>query len=119
MDFILIEVLLWAALIFFFWALKDNLGRVEADIEDFGLLRMRTTSQKTGARGFDSADQLLEPIGHYRDTPIFQYAVIGDRCYRFDRVTPEGPRDAAEDERCIAPGLIYVAVAEDSAALPQ
>ena len=119
MDFILIEVLLWAALIFFFWALKDNLGRVEADIEDFGLLRMRGTSGKTEARGFDRADKLLEPIGHYRDTPIFQYAVIGDRCFRFDRVTPDGPRSAGEDERCIAPGLIYVAVQEGSMPLPQ
>jgi hypothetical protein len=115
MDVIVIEVLLWAALIFFFWALKDNLGRVEADIEDFGLLRMRSASRKRDARGYDRADKLLEPIGHYRDKPIFQYAIIGDRRYRFDRVTPEGPRAAAEDECCIAPGLIYVAVADGGA----
>lgn len=119
MDLIVIELLLWAALIFFFWALKDNLGRVEADIEDFGLLRMQTMSQKTAARGYDRADKLLEPIGHYRDAPIFQYAVIDGRCYRFDHVTPEGPTAAQEGECCLAPGLIYVAVNEGSLPLPQ
>lgn len=117
MDFFVIELLLWAALIFFFWALKDNLGRVETDIENFGLLRMQGMAQDVPARGYDKADKLLEPIGHYCDAPIFQYAVIGERCYRFDRVSPDGPSSAREGERCLAPGLIYVAVAE-SLALP-
>ncbi len=118
MEVIFIELILWAALIFFIWALKDNLGRVETDIEDLGMLRMDTRAPPPKRSGYQCADKVLDPIGRYCDAPIYQYALIGDQCYRFDHVSPDGAMTIVnEDECCLAPGLVYVATLDSPAAL--
>lgn len=112
MELIVIELFLWAGLIFFFWALKDGLGHVEADIDDLGLLSNKPVSASPRLAQFVRPDQVLDPIGRYQDAPIYQYAVIGNRYYRFDRVCPAGTGLIAQDEECyVSPGLVYVPVA--------
>jgi hypothetical protein len=113
MELILIELFLWAGLIFFFWALKDGLSHVEADIDDLGLFSGKSESSSAKPVQFARPEQVLDPIGRYQDTPIYQYAVIDGRHYRFDRVCPVGMKmPTQEHERYVSPGLVYVPVAE-------
>lgn len=110
MDIILIELVLWGGLLFFFWALKDGLGSVESEIESAGLLNARRAAREAGNREtFAQAQNLREPIGSYGGTPIHRYAVIEGQSYQFDRVSPDPKKEHFEtDERCIAPGLVYI-----------
>jgi hypothetical protein len=108
MDLLMIEVVLWVGLLFLFWALKDGLGRVESDLESLGLLN---SSRRAGEaiRHYAQPDQLLEPIGSYKDEPIYRYAYINGLRYQFDRVRPaETAGTLNEEERYLQPGLVYV-----------
>jgi hypothetical protein len=112
-EVILIEVLLWAGLIFFFWALRDGLNRIESELEaqpaGAGSAPRRSHAQ------FDQADKVSEPIGRYRDTLIYRFAVIDGRHYQFAHVLPwESLAPLHAGERCLAPGVVY-ACCEDSA----
>ncbi|HZW22603.1 hypothetical protein [Noviherbaspirillum sp.] len=109
MDLVLLELVCWAGLLFFFWALKEGLGHVESDIESMGLVpNGRNMLAPNGPLPFDRPERVEELIGTYRDTEIFRYAVIHGRTYQFDRVCPpdSGMRLEA-DERCLEPGLVY------------
>ena len=109
MDLVLLELVCWAGLLFFFWALKEGLGHVESDIEALGLASNgRHQASADGQTRFDRPERVEEPIGTYRDTQIFRFAVIHGRTYQFDRVCPpdSGMRLDA-DERCVAPGIVY------------
>ena len=109
MDLVLLELVCWAGLLFFFWALKEGLGHVESDIESMGLVpNGRHLLPANGPIPFDRPERVEELIGSYRDTQIFRFAVIHGRTYQFDRVSPPdlGMRLEA-DERCVAPGLVY------------
>lgn len=106
MEIQLLELVLWAGLVFFFWALKDNLGKVERDLES------RTASRhpfgaNPGRSLFSKADRLYEPIGSYRDHPIYRIIVVGGQRYCFDSVCPVPPQDIDPGAVCIAPGLLY------------
>ena len=107
MEIILIELLLWAGLIFFFWALRDGLSQVDSEPEmpgaGGGIL-----STNTSVISFDRPETVSEPIGSYRDKPIYRYAIIEGRRYEFAHVLPWDSLSVLEaDERCIAPGLVY------------
>jgi hypothetical protein len=109
MDLVLIELVLWAGLLFFFWALKDGLGRVESDIESLGLLH-NSQQDIQSRRGFifERPERVEELIGSYRDAQIYRYAVIQGRLYEFDRICPnEKDMGIDKEERCLAPGLVY------------
>ena len=109
MDLIAIELLLWAGLIFFFWALKDALNHVESDIEALGFNAGRRASNLSTGFQYDRPDQLIEAIGNYMDIQIFRYAVIAGENYQFDHIFSSGSQMGPEDEqRCLAPGLVYV-----------
>jgi hypothetical protein len=113
MELIVIELFLWAGLIFFFWALKDGLSSVEADIDDLALLNSKQELPPARSAPIVRPEQVLDPIGRYQDAPIYQYAVIGGQYYRFDRVCPAGTgASTQEHERYVSPGLIYVPIAE-------
>jgi hypothetical protein len=108
MDLMLIELVLWGGLLFFIWALKDGLGKVESDIESVGML------SRSGARApkcrfqYYRPEQASEPIGSYLDNDIFRYVVIEGRRYEFNRIRPDGSDMAVDaDERCVVPGLVY------------
>ena len=109
MDIVLIELVLWAGLIFFLWVLKDTLGNIESELD-------RAATQKAGAgptrqAGASHPEQLYEPIGSYGGTTIFRYAVIDGITYEFDYASNLGPTTSvAANQRYIAPGLVYSAV---------
>lgn len=111
MDLVLIELVLWIGLLFFFWALKEGLGHVESDIESLGMLpNARHSFHRSNQTQFDRPERVAELIGSYRDAHIYRYAVIQGRVYQFDRVCPpESGMALDEEERCVAPGLVYQA----------
>jgi hypothetical protein len=109
MDAIFIQLVLWMCLIFFFWALKENLERVESDI-DAG---ESSDSGKSDWRSKDSRyvrpEKVIDPIGSYQDAPIYRYAIIEGKRYQFDHVSPSVEQATLpEQQRCLAPGLIYM-----------
>ncbi len=109
MDLVLIELILWAGLLFLFWVLKEGLGHVESDIESLGLVHngRQTTQQPKGIR-FYQPERVAEPIGSYRDAQIFRYVVIQGRIYQFDHICLlDNATVLDEEERCVAPGLVY------------
>ncbi|MEN3365612.1 MAG: hypothetical protein V7606_2886 [Burkholderiales bacterium] len=109
MDVLLIELLLWCGLLFLFWALKDGLGQVESEMESFGLLGSPQVAGAAGRARYVHPEKLTEPIGSYKDAPIYRYATIDGRRYQFDRVTPAIASEVLnEEERCMEPGLVYV-----------
>ncbi|MGH8806664.1 MAG: hypothetical protein ACREX0_02145, partial [Noviherbaspirillum sp.] len=106
MELVLLELVLWGGLLFFFWALKDGLGKVESDIDSLGVFSARAQAQ--GRIRFYAPERVAEPIGSYGDVQIYRYAVFQGRIYQFDRVCPaESGMTVDADERCIAPGLVY------------
>lgn len=109
MDFMLIELVLWIGLLFFFWALKEGLGRVESDIESLGLVTNgRRSLRRVRKQQFYRPERMAEPIGTYRDAQIYRYAVIEGRTYQFDRICPvESDMILEPEERYVAPGLVY------------
>jgi hypothetical protein len=104
MDIVLIELVLWAGLIFFLWVLKDTLGNFESDID-------RAASAKAGANhkpGTANPERLYDPIGSYGGATIFRYAVIDGERYEFDYASGSGPATGlAANQRYISPGLVY------------
>lgn len=107
MDVLLLELVCWAGLIFFFWALKEGLGQVESDIESLSLVP-NARHEASGRIRYDRPEQVEEPIGTYRDAQIYRYAVIHGRTYQFDRICPPDSGMKLEpDERCVAPGMVY------------
>jgi hypothetical protein len=106
-EVILIEVLLWAGLIFFFWALRDGLNRIESELEAQTALGATPDSRPPGTQ-FDRADKLSEPIGRYRDALIYRFAIIDGLRYQFMHVLPsESLPSPQTGQRCLAPGLVY------------
>lgn len=110
MDLVLIELVCWGGLLFFFWALKDGLGKVESDIESYGLFQnARALSLAQQRSRYYRPDSVREPIGTYGGELIYRYVVISGRTYQFDRVSPpESQGLLGSDERCVAPGLVYL-----------
>lgn len=105
MEVMLLELVLWGGLLFFFWALKDGLGKVEADIESLGILN---NVHNQGRMRFYEPERVSEPIGSYCDAQIYRYAVFQGLVYQFDRICPaESGMTVDADERCVAPGLVY------------
>lgn len=120
MDLFIIEIVCWGGLLFFFWALKDGLSRVESDIESIGIMPTKKFALRNGPVQFCKAEQSNEPIGSYRDEPIYRYVMIDGRTYQFDRVFPPGAAGGLSDgERCVAPGLVYLECDEHRGATAQ
>jgi hypothetical protein len=107
MDAVVVELLLWAGLIFFLWVLKDTMGRLESEIERARGPRKRLAAQNhrlVRAR----VQSLSEPIGSYGGATIYRYAVIDGRTYRFEHVCPcSGEIRLEAHQRCLEPGLLY------------
>lgn len=107
MEMILVELLLWAGLIFFFWALRDGLNHVESELETQDPKAGPLSTSQSGSR-FDRADQVSDQIGRYCDSPIFRYAVIDGKRYQFKHILAWGTVSVLQtEERCLAPGLVY------------
>lgn len=107
MEIILIELLLWAGLIFFFWALKDGLSDVESDIEALGFNAPLPASLRH--LHYDRPERVSEAIGSYQGTQIYHYATFAGEKYEYDHVVPaESAMALEEGQRCLEPGLVYV-----------
>jgi hypothetical protein len=108
MDLVVMELILWAALIFFFWALSDSLRRVESDIEALGLLKSGDLHSSTKHIHYVQPDKVIESIGTYKDADIYRYIVIAGISYQFEHVCPsDDATSLSEGQCCLAPGLIY------------
>jgi hypothetical protein len=119
MELILIELFLWAGLIFFFWALRDSLGQVETEIESLGLFDLRQPPSSGKRWEYVLADHVREPIGTYKDVPIYRYVVIDNDLYEFDYICPfeEGAMILQKCQRCVAPGMVYTHCGETSVSM--
>jgi hypothetical protein len=106
MDIVLIELVLWAGLIFFLWVLKDTLGNFESEL-DQAAINKAGAARKPGAV---RPERLYEPIGSFGGATIFRYAMIDGQRYEFDYASSEGPSvSLGADQRYLAPGLVYSA----------
>lgn len=109
MDSPLIEIILWAGLVFFLWAMRDNLGNVEAEIEAAQSLKSREIEARARMRRFVTPERTLEPIGHYRDAVIYRLVQFQGREYQFDCIYPPEQALILGPGQCyVAPGLLYV-----------
>ncbi len=109
MDLIAIELLLWAALIFFFWIMKDELGNVEDAIEALGFNSQRRITSVSKRFSYDKPEQVMDAIGNYMGSQIYRYVVISGEKYQFDHIySPNSAIQPEEDQRCLEPGLVYV-----------
>jgi hypothetical protein len=107
MDLLLLELILWAGLLFFFWALKDGLERMESDLEAMGLAKKPFRAVHSSR--YVQPESVAEPIGTYKDQPIYRYAYFNGQRYQFDCVLPPGGNQfLSPRERYLAPGLLYV-----------
>ncbi|TFV94921.1 hypothetical protein E4K72_18290 [Oxalobacteraceae bacterium OM1] len=108
MDLMLIELVLWGGLLFFIWALKDGLGKVESDIEELGVLPKRQDRAARRRKEFFQPEWTSEPIGRYLGSDIFRFVMVNGRHYEFSRVCPQGNEAEVEsDEVLVVPGLVY------------
>lgn len=106
MDIVLIELVLWAGLIFFLWVLKDTLGNFESEL-DRAAINKAGAARKPGAA---RPERLYDPIGSYGGATIFRFAVIDGERFEFDYASSEGPDvSLGADQRYIPPGLVYSA----------
>lgn len=112
MDLLLLELLLWGGLLFLLWTLKDSLGKVESDLDSLALLETGVRSGRCAQPvRYAHAEKLADEVGTYLNQPIFRYALIDGKTYQFDSVQPPAAIQPMlrADERCLAPGLIYIA----------
>ncbi|MGI4938485.1 MAG: hypothetical protein ACRYF5_17330, partial [Janthinobacterium lividum] len=116
-----LEIILWAGLLFFFWTLKDGLGRVEDNMADPARKRAVTAGYGTVAV-FTQPERRIEPIGSYMDQVVYRYVVSNGRHYQFDCILAGVagaaqpailPHDLANgpcsQHLYLAPGLLYLA----------
>jgi hypothetical protein len=99
---------MWACFGLLIWGLRDSLKQVENDIDEQDAV---TQSHRIAKRPrFCSPQNLIDPIGTYMDSQIYHFAIIEGRHYCFDHVCPADMlKPIGINERCIAPGLVYVA----------
>lgn len=107
MSFASVELILWGCFALLIWGLRDSLSQVESEMnEQDVVLRSHKVAQRPH---FCAPQNLTDPIGRYMDSQIYHYAFIDGKRYCFDHVCPAGMRERIGiNERCIAPGLIYV-----------
>jgi len=106
-EIFLIELLLWAGLVFFFWALRDGLDHVESEL-DAQRRSQESVSFTISVINFDRAEEVREPMGRYRDAPIYRFAIIHGKNYQFAHILPDESLSLLQaEERCLAPGLVY------------
>lgn len=117
MELLILELIWWGILFFFFWALRDARGQMQADLESLALLDDGNGAKQRN--GFRRPQSLREQIGRYQNQPIFRYAVADGRMYEFNRVCPLEMASAVDaDELYVAPGLVYQECATGERGIP-
>lgn len=107
MDAVMVELLLWAGLIFFLWVLKDTMGKLESEIErSRGVRKSAAACSRPFVR--TRVESFSEPIGSYGGTTIYRYVHIAGKTYCFEHVCPcVADLRLQPHQRCIEPGLLY------------
>lgn len=114
MNIVLLEILLWAGLLYFFWSLRENLGKIEEIIDDPARQQAAKLAKNQALDPYCKADQLVEPIAAYMGHTIHQYAFSGGRRYRFDcilsrdEMLPPHAVTSGVRSLILAPGLLYM-----------
>lgn len=106
MELVAIDVILWVIFGLLLWVIKHNVQTMEADLRHYRLHQSREVSARRSE--IATPQRLIEPIGRYLGQPIFHYAIIDGKHYRFDFVCPkERMPPLSGSQRFIAPGLVY------------
>ncbi len=107
MEMVAVELILWLCFALLLWVLKDSLQNIETELRNYRLGQPgRSATQRIQMA---KPQRLMVPMGQYLDQPIYRYAVIDGRHYRFDHVCPKEltTTQLPQTQRWIAPGLIY------------
>jgi hypothetical protein len=108
LDIALIEFLLWIGFGVLLWAIRESMNSVELELKGPPPPPPSPSLRKPLLRA-SKPQQLIEPIGRYKDRPIHEYAIIEGQTYRFDHIcTQLLASDTAPNQRWVAPGLVYV-----------
>jgi hypothetical protein len=96
----------WLAML---WILKAGLDHVESTLAA-DEVSSRQISGATEAPQYARPDicHEHEVVGWYLGTPIDRDISIDGVAYCFDHIQPQAAVPVAQDERCVAPGLVYV-----------
>ena len=106
MDIALIEFLLWIGFGILLWAIRESMNGVELELK--GPPPAPAALRKPLLKA-SKPQQLIEPIGRYKDRPIHEYAIIEGQTYRFDHIcTQLQANESSPNQRWVAPGLVYV-----------
>jgi len=107
MELIAIDLILWLGFGLLLWVLKDSFKNIQSDLRHYRQPLRPRAELKCDA--IATPQRLIDPIGQYLDQPIYRYAIIDGRHYRFDHVcSKEMVTRLTETQRWIAPGLVYV-----------
>jgi hypothetical protein len=107
MEILILELIWWAILFFFFWALRDASGRAQEDVDALALLNRQEDALRQRIR-FRRPEGMRDPIGRYMDQPIYRYVELNGRIYQFDRACPPDLAHTVDpDDLYVAPGLVY------------
>ncbi|HVL76406.1 MAG TPA: hypothetical protein VM406_10335 [Noviherbaspirillum sp.] len=107
MELLILEIIWWAVLFFFFWALRDARGRLQADLEAMALVNDDRSGRPRLAR-FQRPQNMRHAIGSYQGQTIYRFVDVDGRTYEFDRACPpECAASVEPDEVYLAPGLVY------------
>ncbi len=102
-----VALLLWVAFLILLAFVLRGMESMEPDRhEAASVIHLRNPAERSPR--FDKPEQVSEPIGWYMEAPIFRSIYIGGVEYLYDRIDPSPDRAFLdEDERCIAPGVVY------------
>jgi len=89
------------------WILKAGLDHVESTLT-VDEVSSRQISAVAESPQYARPDICREVIGWYLGAPIYRDISIDGVAYCFDHIQPPAAVAIAQDERCIAPGLVYV-----------
>ena len=106
MEQVAIDVIIWVVFGLLLWVIKHNVQTMEADLRHYRLQQPKQINPPRTA--ISTPQRLIEPIGRYLGQPIYRYAIIEGKHYRFDYVCPkELVTPLSDKQRCITPGLVY------------
>jgi hypothetical protein len=94
----------WLAML---WILKAGLDHVESTLA-VDETSSRRVSGVAESPAYAWPDICRVEIGSYLGAPIYRDISIDGVVYCFDHIQHEAAAPLAPDERCVAPGLVYV-----------
>jgi hypothetical protein len=101
-----IELICWAGLLFIFWTWKGQFRQPGSEAQAAPGCGNKATLYEQG--GDVQILQNSEPIGRYRDMPIYHHVLIEGKLYRFESIAWEtGSKNPVCGKRRVPPGLIY------------